>query len=123
MRTLNPDTVLRVFRCDFRKIGAAERVVVVGEGDVAGLSVRIGGKKNASRRVGAPNRVEGRMMLSSLNAGTSRQDEHHDAYVIRHDEDMMKTYLKQFHPTDSILPVLLPIPRTNLHHHPGLVPV
>ena len=78
MRTLNPDTVLRVFLCDLRKIGAAERVAEVGEGADAALSLEMGGKKKASWRVGAPNRVEGRTMLSSLNVGTSGTGEHQE---------------------------------------------
>src|SRR6266478_4642356 len=44
MRTLNPDTVLRVFRCDFRKMGIAERIVEVGEGAVLALSAEVGNK-------------------------------------------------------------------------------
>ena len=73
MRTLNPETVLRVFLCDFRKIGGAERAVEVGGGAIVPFSRKTGGKENASRRVGAPNLVEGKLMLSSLNVGTLRQ--------------------------------------------------
>lgn len=115
MRTLNPDTVLRVFLCDFRKIELAGRIDEVGEEAATALSRETGGRENASQRVGAPNRVEGRLMLSSRNVGTSRQCEHPEKYG----SDVMIAYLKRFHSTGLLPPARSLAPRTGLYRRPG----
>jgi hypothetical protein len=117
MRTLNPETVLRVFLCDFRKIGSAERIVEIGEGDVVAFSSGTGGKEKASRRVGAPNRAEGRLILSSLNVGTLEHREYFDRYV----SSTVVAHLKRFHSTGLLPPALSLFLRPDLRHHSALV--
>ena len=60
----------------------AERVVEAGERAAVAFSTGTGDKENASRRIGAPSRVEGRLMLSSLNVGTWRWCEHHETRIL-----------------------------------------
>ena len=111
MRTLNPDTVRSVFLCDFRKIGTVERVVEAGEGTVAAFS-RTGGKEKASRRVVVPNLVEGRLMLSFLNAGAFMGQCKHLGMCASSAEI---PHLRQFHLTGLLPRVLSPVLRGGPH--------